>query len=295
MLLSHFHKRLFPGYWWMRSNMYVVVAILLVLFTNGNVDDTLHKYNMVYGWSTTTVSMTCTNRNVMKRPFIRMEQKLLHRTIFTTTPRMKTILRNAKSSSSSDTGASTSTRRDYVMHQLSTILSVSSAVLLYPEISNAATSSSPSTNAFTELQQRLPLGHARVKYLLDHWDEITSVCGTSVMSDIERKQVIRTEGGGGSNGKDACSKTPLRVQEFMGYKSTNDPLYKIDKLLIRVGSSSTNFMNNDDYSDFIDTVEQYRTTADATALLAYTSSWGEANPYVNIVDTVPAMLFVALL
>lgn len=280
MLLSHLHRRLFDGHWWMRSNVYVVVAILLVLFTNGNVDDTLHIVN---AWSTiTTVSMTRTNSNVMKQPLIRMEQELVvHCTIFTTTPRMTTTLfHNAKSSSHSDTGASTGTRRDYVMHQLSAIISVSSAVLLYPEISNAASSSSPS--ALTELQHRLPLGHARVKYLLDHWDEITSVCGTTVMSDIERKQVIRTEGGGGggANGKDACSKTPLRVQEFMGYKSINDPLYKIDKLLIRVGSSSTNFMNSNDYNDFIDIVEEYRTSADATALLAYTSSWGEANPYV---------------
>jgi hypothetical protein len=31
---------------------------------------------------------------------------------------------------------------------------------------------------------------------------------------------------------------------------------------------------------YLDAVERYRETADATALLAYTSSWGESNPYV---------------
>ena len=226
--------------------------------------------SVVYGWTTTTNMSTI--RHIFPPPPPPQQQRM---TFITTTPKrtigMETtrLFHNVVESGSS--------RRD-VFRQFSTIIS-SSAILSYPGISSAASSSSAASTAMTELQQRLPLGHARVKYLLDHWDDITSVCGTSVMSDIERKQVIRTEGGGG-NGQDACSKTPLRVQEFMGYKSTNDPLYKIDKLLIRVGSSSSNFMNNNDYNDFIDTVEEYRATADATALLAYTSSWGEANPYV---------------
>jgi hypothetical protein len=91
------------------------------------------------------------------------------------------------------------------------------------------------------------------------------------MSDVERKQVIRTEGGAGGS---LCTKTPLRVQEFMGYKSITDPLYKIDKVLIRAGP----LVDPSDFEDYFDAVEQYRATADATALLAYTSSWGEANP-----------------
>jgi hypothetical protein len=168
-------------------------------------------------------------------------------------------------------------RREF-LNRLS-ILVTSSATSLLPNMAQSAViTSSSSSSLYNEIQQRLPLGHARVKYLLDHWDDITSICGTSVMSDIERKQIIRTEGGGGSNSGDTvgCIKTPLRVQEFMGYKSINDPLYRIDKLLIKADT----FVNANDYDNYIDTVEQYRTTADATALLAYTSSWGEANPYV---------------
>ena len=134
---------------------------------------------------------------------------------------------------------------------------------------------------------RLPLGHARVRYLLDHWDDITSVCGTAVMSDVERRQVIRTEGGAGG---DLCTKTPLRVQEFMGYKSITDPLYKIDKLLIRAGP----LVDPVDFEDYLDAVERYRTTADATALLAYTSSWGEANPYVFYFHLRPAHFYLTL-
>jgi hypothetical protein len=150
-------------------------------------------------------------------------------------------------------------RRDVVRNSLATIATLG---LAQPAL--AAASAVPSA---AELQ-RLQLGHARVRYLLEHWDEVTSVCGTAVMSDTERKQVIRTEGG------QQCLKTPLRVQEFMGYKSTGDPLYRVDKLMVRAGP----LVDVDDFENYLDTVERYREKADSTALLAYTSSWGEANP-----------------
>jgi hypothetical protein len=42
--------------------------------------------------------------------------------------------------------------------------------------------------------EKLRKGHARVKYLLEHWDEETQVCGKMIMSDMERKQIVRTDG-----------------------------------------------------------------------------------------------------
>jgi len=136
------------------------------------------------------------------------------------------------------------------------------------------TTAGPAVAAAPPSQQeleKLQKGHARVKYLLDHWDEVTQVCGTAIMSDAERKQVVRTEGGGGTTG---CSKTPLRVQEFMGFKSTEDPLYKADKLMVRAAP----LVDPDDIENYLDAVEKYKEKADNTALMAYTSSWGEANP-----------------
>jgi hypothetical protein len=44
--------------------------------------------------------------------------------------------------------------------------------------------------------EKLQKGHARVQYLLEHWDDETQICGKIVMSDTERKQVVRTEGKG---------------------------------------------------------------------------------------------------
>ena len=116
--------------------------------------------------------------------------------------------------------------------------------------------------------ERLQQGHARIRYLLDNWNAVTEVCGTTIMSDTERRQVIRTEGG------TQCSKTPLRVQEFLGYKSVTDPLYRVDKLMVRAGP----LVDPDDFENYLDAVERYREKADQSSLLAYTSSWGEANP-----------------
>ena len=114
--------------------------------------------------------------------------------------------------------------------------------------------------------ERFPLGLARVRYLLDHWEEITTKCGSNPNS----KQVVRTEGGGGG----FCDRTPLRVQEFLGYKSTDDPLFKADKLMLRAAP----LVDPDYFEDYLSVVERYREKADNGSMMAYTSSWGEANP-----------------
>ncbi len=132
---------------------------------------------------------------------------------------------------------------------------------ILPPFSSAETV--PSAKDLTKLQR----GHARVRYLLENWDAITEVCGTGVMSDLERKQVIRTEGGGGG----FCEKTPLKVQDYLGYKSTNDPLFKADKLMLKAAP----LVDPDSFEDYLDIVERYREKADQGSMMAYTSSWGE--------------------
>jgi hypothetical protein len=118
--------------------------------------------------------------------------------------------------------------------------------------------------------ERLQKGHARVQYLLDNWDDVTKVCGKTIMTDTERKQQIRTNGGGGT---DACIRTPLVVQDYLGYKSTTDPLFKVDKLMLKAVPLAS------EPDAYLDVVERYRENADAAAVLAYTSSWaGEENP-----------------
>lgn len=145
-------------------------------------------------------------------------------------------------------------------------VSVMPSLVTTPTIANAA-STSPTSLELSKLQK----GHARVQYLLDNWDSETQICGKLIMSDTERKQVVRTEGSGSAGG---CEKTPLNVQAYLGYKSTEDPLYRVDKLMVKAAS----LVDPDDFESYLDTVEKYKDKADNSAMMAYTSSWGEANP-----------------
>jgi len=159
-------------------------------------------------------------------------------------------------------------RRTFFQRSSIALFTVAAVPFTLPSPSYAATTPSRSD------LERLQKGYARVRYLLDNWDSVTEKCGTVMMSDLERKQVIRTEGGGGTGGKLGCEKTPLRVQEFLGYKSTEDPLFKADKLMVRAAP----LVNPDDFEAYLDVVEKYREKADQGSMMAYTSSWGEANP-----------------
>lgn len=157
-------------------------------------------------------------------------------------------------------------RRRWLQHQQQ----VASVAIL---VTTVATASTPALAAAPPTPQdlaRLQRGHARVQYLLQNWDAETQVCGKIIMSDAERKQIIRTEGSGSAG----CEKTPLNVQAFLGYKSTEDPLYRVDKLMVKAAP----LVDPDDFEAYLETAEKYKDKADNSAMMAYTSSWGEANP-----------------
>ena len=98
------------------------------------------------------------------------------------------------------------TRRS-ILETMSTVTAASLLGLAQAPENTIAASSIPTAADL----ERIRKGHARVAYLLQNWDSITQVCGTTVISDSERKQVVRTEGGGGTTG---CEKTPLNVQQL---------------------------------------------------------------------------------
>merc|ERR1719331_743811 len=87
--------------------------------------------------------------------------------------------------------------------------------------------------------------------------------------EMEMKQVMVT------TGVQKCSKTPLRVQEFIGAASTLDPLFKADKLMIRAGP----LVSDADAEQYNDAVDLYITKQQIASTMAYTSSWsGIENP-----------------
>ena len=106
---------------------------------------------------------------------------------------------NALSPSSSSSKSVTqhpqySSRRAWLGQQ-GAIVAAASVLTGSAAISGAAApvSAAGSTPSPAELE-KLRKGHARVKYLLENWNTETEICGKVVMSDMERKQIVRTEG-----------------------------------------------------------------------------------------------------
>ena len=100
-------------------------------------------------------------------------------------------------------------------------------------------------------------GYLRLQFLLDNWDTETTVCGM-----------------GGDNLESRCDRTPVKVMEYMGYKSTTDPLYKAEKTLRRL----YDIVPAKRDSEFVEAVDVFSQNADEASGTAFISSWGEANP-----------------
>jgi hypothetical protein len=104
----------------------------------------------------------------------------------------------SSSSSSSSSTSATASRRGFFQQGAAAVAAgivgtatVASWSLIPPLPAHAATTAALPTPAELE---RLRRGLSRVQYLLLHWEEETQICGKVVMSDTERRQVIRTEG-----------------------------------------------------------------------------------------------------
>lgn len=78
-------------------------------------------------------------------------------------------------------------------------------------------------------------GYQRLNYLLDNWEKETTVCNTS-----------------NDNPYLGCDRSPLKVMDYLGFKSTEDPLFKADKVLLRLQSLVPEKFE-EEYQDAMDT------------------------------------------
>ena len=104
---------------------------------------------------------------------------------------------------------------------------------------------------------RIAEGLARIDYLLDNWDALTTVC--KGYDETAAKQLTRT------TGDSRCTKSPLRVQQFIGAASTLDPLFKADKVMIRA-EPLVDPSNADRYANAVDL---YITKQQISSTMAY--------------------------
>ena len=108
--------------------------------------------------------------------------------------------------------------------------------------------------------KRLAQGYQRLEYLLSNWEKETTVC---------------IKGCKGSYENCGCTRDPVIVQSYMGYKSMNDPLFKAGDLMMR---ASTMVQSDADFDRYNDAMTKWTQKADSGNIMAYVSSWGEANP-----------------
>jgi hypothetical protein len=90
--------------------------------------------------------------------------------------------------------------------------------------------------------------------------------------------------------KGNCDRTPVKVMDVLGYKSTTSPLFNMEKTLIKVSTGGeldrvlAKRYGNDaekiraEENRFQVAADSYLQSADEGSGLAYISSWGEANP-----------------
>lgn len=108
--------------------------------------------------------------------------------------------------------------------------------------------------------QRLVLGYQRLQYLLKNWEKETTVCIKGCTGKYENC---------------GCTRDPIVVQSYMGYKSMNDPLFKAGDLMLR---AATLVKTDEDFEKYNEAMEKWNNKADSGNVMAYVSSWGEANP-----------------
>ncbi|GMH49321.1 hypothetical protein TrRE_jg869 [Triparma retinervis] len=135
------------------------------------------------------------------------------------------------------------------------------------------------SNPYSALAQtpedvKLIEGYKSVTKLLDTWVESTTNCKTSNDNPY----------------KGNCDRTPVKVMDVLGYKSTTSPLFNMEKTLIKVSTGGeldkvlAKRYGNDvekikaEESRFQVAADSYLQSADEGSGLAYISSWGEANP-----------------
>ena len=100
-------------------------------------------------------------------------------------------------------------------------------------------------------------GYERLQYLLDNWEKETTVCKVGQETFGYK-----------------CDRSPLIVMDYLGFKSTDHPLFKADKTMMRLYSLAPASKD----AEFVEAVERYNENAEEASSMAFVSSWGEANP-----------------
>lgn len=148
--------------------------------------------------------------------------------------------------------AQNQSRRDF----FASLFFAATTTLLAPLPGHAA--GAAATSQQQKDKDNIVKGYNRLQYLLDNWEKETTVCKTGQETTFG----------------DKCERTPTVVMEYLGFKSTSDPLFKADAAMLRL----KDLVPSEREVEFYDAVDLFAQNAEEANGMAFVSSWGEANP-----------------
>lgn len=111
-----------------------------------------------------------------------------------------------------------------------------------------------SKDIITEVdKERMKTGYQQIVYLLDNFDQETTVC--------------RDNGG-------ECKRDADGIRKVLGLRSTTDPLFQIEKVFAKV----KNMDDIEDLDDFYAATEDWTSAMNMSNSMAFISQFGEYNP-----------------
>lgn len=156
------------------------------------------------------------------------------------------------------------TRRESLIHLLSqsgavlTTLSVLTTSTMNPKLAAATSTSSSSSIITPEEIKRIQIGYEQINYLLDHFEEETTVC--------------RENGG-------ECKRDANAIRKVLGLRSTTDPLFQIEKVFAKFKNLNLDDGDPDvDIEALYDAAEDWNSSISMSNSMAFISQFGEYNP-----------------
>lgn len=101
---------------------------------------------------------------------------------------------------------------------------------------------------------RIRVGYRQINYLLDHFEQETTVC--------------RDNGG-------ECKRDADAIRRALGLRTINDPLFQIDKVFAKVKDMD---LDPDKLDAFFDAAENWNSAMNMSNSMAFISQFGEYNP-----------------
>jgi len=102
--------------------------------------------------------------------------------------------------------------------------------------------------------ERIKVGYNGIKYLLDNFEQETTIC--------------RENGG-------ECKRNAEPVRRYMGLRFTTDPLFQIEKVFLKVKYMD---VDTDKIDEFFQATEDWNTAVNMSNSMAFISQFGEYNP-----------------